>query len=165
MRALSSAEPQCRNVAVGTCWCLFTLGCSTQSDCEHPGGWLGTRVISASGEQLCPLPSGSAGKTLKEPFRLGFQPSPKQNGVESMGTARAAWECFTLRHCPPRQHYSSAIKRCICITAEAWTWQRELCVPYGSNHWGFPPPLSGFGQATTLSEQYFPHYIKCVRKF
>lgn len=55
---------------------------------EHPGGLpRDRRVISASGEQLCPLPSGSAGKTLKDPFRLGLQPSPKQNGAESMGTA------------------------------------------------------------------------------
>lgn len=57
-------------------------------DCEHLGGLArDRRVISASGEQLCPLPSGSAGKTLKDPFRLGLQPSPKQNCVESMGTA------------------------------------------------------------------------------
>lgn len=55
---------------------------------EHPGGLArDRRVISASGEQLCPLPSGSAGKTLKDPFRLGLQPSPKQDCVESMGTA------------------------------------------------------------------------------
>lgn len=61
-----------------------------ESDCEHPAGLAGERrVISTSGEQLCPLPSGSAGKTLKDPFRLSLQPSPKQNCVESMGTARA----------------------------------------------------------------------------